>query len=444
MYPILLIIGCGISLTLVVSRLTSRGTEALTTDPAILFSVYYFIIHFLTPLIKYNAEWYRYQYDYSSYSQISSGVINLSIFLFAVFSSDIFSFQTRRRRLKQPNMKKIPCLKISSLIIFTFGIFFAWRDLQAISGAVGGVSEFLRDRHLASEARSAARIFANFMIISSALYLAVCLRSPRQNWWINSATLGGMYLLSLYYFSAISSRNSILLMIIFNLAIYSYYRPYKIKLTGRSLSKLILFMSVGMVGLYSLYFTTISRYSAGESAYLQERLDNVVFFMLDGAFGNDEALIWLTENEYDYQFGVTYVAAATNIIPRAVWSGKPLGGGPRLINMVRPNSYIIGQAGNNSLTTGLLTEARMNFGIVGMFVSVMVWAWAANSLALLAAKSRNLPMQVLFVILSISTSTMLLYSEFLGYSVKIVVYVFPLLLISTINPVFVRKKVVAR
>jgi len=211
-------------------------------------------------------------------------------------------------------------------------------------------------------------------------------------------------------------------------------------LTTKSLTRILAMLTLFGVFSYSVYYVTINRYSIGESDYLAERLDNVVFFMLDGAFGNDEALVWMTENQYSYQLGVTYIAAMTNVIPRAIWSGKPLGGGPRLINMVRPGSYVIGQAGNNSLTTGLLTEARMNFGILGMFFGVFVWAWVANKALFFANKVGNPSLRVTLIIFAISASSLLTYSEFLGYTVRLMVYAFPLLLVSFLAALVSKKR----
>jgi len=88
--------------------------------------------------------------------------------------------------------------------------------------------------------------------------------------------------------------------------------------------------------------------------------------MLNGAFGNHENLLWLNENNYEQLNGKTYLATVVSVVPRKIWPEKPTGGGPALKNLVRPGSYQVGRKRNSSLTTGVLTEAVMNFGWLGV------------------------------------------------------------------------------
>lgn len=118
------------------------------------------------------------------------------------------------------------------------------------------------------------------------------------------------------------------------------------------------------------YKITLDRYSVSDSDYFSERINNIPLYMLDGAFGNDEALLWMLENNHDLYLGLTYISGFLSFIPRFLWEDKPLGAGPILSNLVTPGSYILGGEGNTSLTTGLLTESVMNFGWGGVFIII--------------------------------------------------------------------------
>ena len=245
-----------------------------------------------------------------------------------------------------------------------------------------------------------------------------------------------MVTIAFAYYSLISSRNSFLLLILLGLTCYAANQK-QLHQKSKAKSKAKTFLMMGCIAAFILavsYAITIQRYSNSDSAYAQERLRNVSLYMLDGAFGNDEALLWMQENDYSLLGGKTYLAGITNVIPRSWWADKPLGGGPELINMIYPGSYVIGAAANNSLTTGLLTEMMMNFGILGLPFAIIVWSILGNYFVYRALRSRTVVLRTFFVILIASLSSAFLYSEFLGFMVRIGAYLMPVLLISGIFP----------
>lgn len=89
---------------------------------------------------------------------------------------------------------------------------------------------------------------------------------------------------------------------------------------------------------------------------------------LNGAFGNAENLVWLTEHSEQWEpaWGGTIAATALNLVPRAIWPDKPFGGGPMLRNMIYPGSYVADGENLTSYTTGFPTEGYMNFGVLGV------------------------------------------------------------------------------
>lgn len=61
--------------------------------------------------------------------------------------------------------------------------------------------------------------------------------------------------------------------------------------------------------------------------------------------------------------GTTFVAAATNLVPRSLWPGKPWTGGPLLSAALGGQYYFDDSGISTSYTTGLIVEVLMNFGL---------------------------------------------------------------------------------
>ena len=59
-----------------------------------------------------------------------------------------------------------------------------------------------------------------------------------------------------------------------------------------------------------------------------------------------------------YQFGLTYISAFTNYIPRALWPDKPSSGGVLITKHIQNSQY----KGTTHYSTGLVAEGVINFG----------------------------------------------------------------------------------
>ena len=187
------------------------------------------------------------------------------------------------------------------------------------------------------------------------------------------------------------------------------------RFSGRGLRTWILLM----IGFFSfgwyMYQTTIDRYVGVDHWYAQVALDNIGFTILDGPFGNDENLLWLLEHGHPLYWGQTYLSGLTNLIPRVIWPDKPLGAGPEIRNLIYPGSYVLGAEGNSSITTGFLTEARMNFGLPGVLLVSAIWIWSVQRLVRSLLRAQTVFAQTLLITTICFVTGAFVYSEFLGF-----------------------------
>ena len=419
----------------IILTIKQEGLSALAYNPITLFSAYFGVIHFLTPIVKHTSQYYRYQNWYDNITLVSTALVTLSCYLLALIFSTKFNKINRARIASRHTQTANPkSLKNFSLFLFIIGAYFAYSDYSTLSNYIG-IDVFLSDRHSAADARGSGQILANLMIVGFALYTSsiACAKKLSVK---DIIILGCLLAFSFWYYSVITSRNSMLLTMLFGIVSYSGAQPLQQNRLSRQRKKtnwsLLIAATVLITSL--VYILTVQRYSTSDSSYAQERLQNVGLYMLDGAFGNDEALLWMIENEHKIKYGATYLAAFTNIVPRRFWADKPLGGGPELINMISPGSYVIGAAGNNSLTTGLLTEAMMNFGLFGLPLTVISWSFFTAWLLRRALRSKSLASKTLLLIITASFSSSLLYSEFLGFLVRLGIYTLPVMLLIILYP----------
>jgi len=438
-YIYVFILSCGLLSSAIVPLriLRKSGISSVAMNPLVLFSVYFGVVHFLTPLVKHLDGYYRYQNTYYDSTLLSVASLTFLLYHFAVGLKVFSRPLSGAIGFKNDEYLRLNKLVKLSLAIFAVGALAAWMDFKVVEDVVG-VQSFISDRHLAAEERGSGRVLANLMIVGFALYIAT--NSVRSGFGGNKLLILACMLVGAFaYYSVISSRNSMLLMMLFGVAVYASSGKGAVKKTGLGTKNLFFLTAAALVTIGIVYLFTVQRYGASDSDYAQNRLDKIGLYMLDGAFGNDEALLWMVEHDYNLLMGKTYLAAFLNVIPRGIWEGKPLGGGPELINMISPGSYVIGQQGNNSLTTGLLAEAMMNFGILGLFLTVFVWAAISRHLLKRIVTSNTLPLRILYVMVAVSFNTALLYSEFLGFVVRLGIYLLPIILIHYFRPLWGRR-----
>jgi oligosaccharide repeat unit polymerase len=432
MYIFLLSLGLIAAIVCVVKSISKKGTGAVASDPVVFFSLYFGIVHFLTPMVKYQTGIFRYQETYDPLTLIVTALMTLMLFVFAVLLSNYFGRGNSHRFTAHSSNHAYTRRTIwLGLLFFVVGAYFAYSDVRNISGIIEDISEFAVRRGQLGDARSSTRVFANLMLIGSMLFLVGWTCGPSKNRVLKVVIFISMMLFAANYYSILSSRNSILLLALFNLSAYFFYNSQKLSFSSKNLKSVLMAVLAVLTLSYTVYSVTVSRYSIVDNSYTRGRLDNIFGYMLDGAFGNDEALLWLAENEYSLFGGATYMAGVTNFVPRRFWPDKPFGGGPTLTNMIRPGTFAIGNRHNTSLTTGMLVEARMNFGIAGMFGIIVIWAYLANYFVRKAMLYKGHERKVMYLIVAIALSSSFVYSEFLGFLVRIALFFVPVWAAST-------------
>lgn len=82
-------------------------------------------------------------------------------------------------------------------------------------------------------------------------------------------------------------------------------------------------------------------------------------------------------NDLDLSWGATFWDTVTLWIPRALWPSKPPGFGADIVEYTKPHLY-----GNEGYTDAAMVGGELvwNFGIIGAFISLLVFAYLINLL----------------------------------------------------------------
>jgi len=147
------------------------------------------------------------------------------------------------------------------------------------------------------------------------------------------------------------------------------------------------------------------------------------------SLGHAELLAYMLDHRSDWKpaLGGTYAAAFVLPIPRGVWPGKPVGGGPYLRNIVDPGSYVVGRKNLSSLLTGAPLEAYMNFGTLGVVLVGLLHGAAMGLLARRARRMVGAAGMAIYVILLLGLSFEFVYGEFLGTVARVGTMLVPVL-----------------
>lgn len=135
-----------------------------------------------------------------------------------------------------------------------------------------------------------------------------------------------------------------------------------------------------------------------------------------GNFGQVE---WLADarlksDQWIFAYGRTYLAGLLMPVPRAWWHGKPVGAGPMLGNILRPNMYDVDSDTSSSVTTGCLAEAYLNGGPIGVVVIAFLHGLALAKLSRYGARVRKRYQYVMYLVTMLLLSQNAIFAEFAG------------------------------
>lgn len=379
----------------------------LATRPDALFMLMFAVVHGLVPILKLLDSYERYQAYYDGQTHFWAMLITC-LYAFGVL---LGTWAVRRRPADEVgNVVRASGIEmvVFGLLILIPAAYAAWY----IRGTVEeiGLERFLTDRIGYGAQLRQWELLANALAVVPSMGLLWGYGNREKltlwGWLVVAVGVGAVAVLA----SSAGARNSVFIMLATLALVFIYTLRDMSK--GRLALLASVFLGAGMVlALLGEYRKEI----AIGSTYETEFTTHTVVRSIDGGFGNHENILWLIEHDFEMQWGSTYLAGFTNFVPRTIWPDKPLGGGPRLRNMIRPGSYDIWRRGLSSYTTGAVTEAFMNFRWIGM---VIVGFFHGLILALagrLAGTARTSHGVVLACYIIVSVAVTLVYSEFLGW-----------------------------
>jgi len=409
------------------------NTREFVLNPIVILSVFFYIIHVWMPYYQWENNWWRYTngYDESIYifSLISIGVA----FLFLIAGFKVFGYG------KDKNIKidisdsykeiKFQRITIVTFILFLIGAYFGYQDFVAI-GALD-LDYFIRNRIAFSYGRGFATLIVHWMYICCILFFVVFKISTnpkikRINLMLFVLSLGS----SVVFFSTNQNRNSLFIFLITIIIMSAFFMRGRLKLKN-----IFMYVLVGTLFFALFHQVGQTRRTLGGVRDVEQL---TIFDLLNNSFGNHENAVWLMSNEQELLYGKTYVAGIANFIPRRIWSDKPLGAGPALKNMIHPGSYVAGEAGVTSLTTGLFTELYMNFGWIGLFVFSFLYGMLLKKMYLILISTHTFLKFFFWFFILISFSAFMLYGEFLGIFTRTIFSAIPFLILSFVNRLEIR------
>lgn len=405
----------------------NRGVSEIFNNPVVLTNLFFLIIHVLLPYLQWNHEYFRYstyEIDTYIYSMLYVSFLNVFYSFVLIFFIKNLRASYSNLTLSKKSLNKIFSVSFFVLLIGSICVYFNIKAILAL-----GVEEYIKDRISLGVGNGVYLLLSHWVYIASILFLYIYLNAKNYTLIrrISALLFLTSFLISIAYYSINSNRNSIFLLLLNLMAVYfSFNNSFKSRMTYRQLKSvfILLFVSFFIVGAF--FQLGKLRHSGYEESNQSSNYSLVK--ALNGAFGNHENIVWLLNNDFEYHYGNTYLAAVTNFVPRSIWPSKPTGAGPILKNEIYPGSYVVGQAGNSSLTTGLYTEVIINFGFLASIFAILFIAGFVSSIyTLLASKAKGIGYLILIFTIVVFSSQFL-YAEFLGFLVRYIFSVIPLVL----------------
>lgn len=412
-------------LAFLVIPLRRNGISFLFRNSIYLGSIFFIVIHLLLPILQIEVGFFRYPFDYTDIDFLVTLFVSFAIFIafFSIFNLTI-------PNINNINVKSDIFYKylFFSFLIFLIGLYFSLTNLESILSM--GLEAYLSDRISFGYGSAYKMLLSDWVYVAAILFfVGYYISESKYLAKISFFIFLISFIYTLFYYSITGNRNSIFVLLVILTSIYYLFKNKNSKM--KTLTKLVTSALVVIV-FYILHYVGQARSSGFKSINTEDSSLKSLVESLNGAFGNNENIVWLVSNSYEYQYGITYIAALTNFFPRFLWPEKPLGAGPRLKNFIYPGNYIPGQEGNSSLTTGLITEVLMNFNFIFSLCFIVIFAFILKLIIKKFLHADNLFYILIGSILVVSISTLMLYSEFLGFFSRIFFMLLPLLIAAKI------------
>jgi oligosaccharide repeat unit polymerase len=318
-----------------------------------------------------------------------------------------------------------------TILIFLIGVYFDYKNFSLIN--LLGQEEYLADRISLGKGRGLQVLLSHWIYVATIifffLWLVIKQKPVSKSFKLITLLFFIFSFVSvLIYYGINSNRNSIFILIINLLIIYFTFKPQK---SGETI-KFGAFFKLSFVFVFFIFLFFQLGKNRRQGALRDNTANYSIIESFNGAFGNHENIVWLIEhsNKKELYYGATYVAGVTNFVPRSIWPEKPLGAGPKLKNTIYPGSYVVGERGNSSLTTGLFNELQMNFGIIGILVGGLLYGIFLNKIGILSMQTSN---PINFVIIQYTLtifSSAFIYAEFLGFLARFIITLIPFFIIK--------------
>ena len=407
---------------------TQKGIGVIFSNPIVIGLVFFTIIHFLLPMMQVSSTYYRYQTDYNFSTLFIVLILVLFgqvifILFFSSFKIDYFKL-FNNIKVSDKEIKRILAV---NFIVFLIGAIMIYKNASIILSI--GVTEYLRDRSSFGQGKAIQLLLAHWIYISAFIYIFTYFITKTKKLKRRALFLGLLaFGLSVFYYMINSNRNSLFIVFILIGAIWIIRnQSLNTKLNSKQAKRLLSITLLGTLAFILFFNIGKERYALYSKHKKDFKYSTVK--SLNGAFGNNENILWLYENGHPLYYGQTYVAGFTNFVPRSLWANKPLGAGPKIKSLIYPDSYVLGKAKNSSLTTGLFTELQMNFGILGMIIFPAIFAIVMGFILRVMNKSGFLIVKMLSFFTGVVFFTQIYHAEFLGFFSRYIISIIPFMLI---------------
>ncbi|MCS0404231.1 O-antigen polymerase [Vibrio diabolicus] len=377
-------------------------------------------VHFVIPLLQKNVSYYRYQSGYNDYTYLYSLSYSLAFLVVYLLLSH---FLLKKDNIIEGGVHSSINSKSSEqfLIVFFITVFVpaAFVMLSNMKDIVSLGDEYMSNRISHGAGRGALVLFPQFAPFFLLMFFSYIVFHFNNLSRLKVTLLTSLWLIfcgfSVFYYIKTGSRNTVFILLVNIAFIYFLAR----RISRRNLILIFLFLALLVVS-----FSHLGMLRKKELGY--EDIESVPFSMMmmqgvNGAFGNDENILWMMENGVrEYSYGISYIAAPLNFVPRVLWPGKPLGGGPRLVEQIYPGSYQVGKEGVSSLTTGIVAESYLNFSWLGIFLIPTLFLFLVRLLFSLMSKISTTHEYALVIYLMVALSVSITQAEFLGLFTRVV------------------------